>query len=461
MPIRRRAAILGRVAGEIEAASEQLTALCRSEQRTHDVETISAELLPLCAALKFLARRAAKVLQPRRCGIIGRPAWLWGVQSRVVRRPFGKVLVLGAWNYPLLLAGVQVAQALVAGNRVLLKPAPGCEDATACMVDCFYRAGVPHQQLTQIDSSVQAANEAIDNGIDLAVLTGGAATGRKVMAKLSQSLTPSIMELSGCDAVVVLPSADLQRVASAVDFGLNFNGGSTCIGPRRLFVMQSQADTVIETIRRQIADRGPAIVHPAARDHVADTIQAAIDAGAVNTMGNNFDAQRLRQSGQMDCVVLDAVASSDPIANEDLFAPVISVIRIDDVQQAIDAVNRCPFRLAASVFGASAEANVVANQLDAGSVTINDLIAPTADPRLPFGGRGQSGFGTTRGVEGLLAMTTPAVISQRRGSFMPHFDRPSQSQQSLVAGILAMNHARKWSARLAGLRQIMRSVKKE
>ncbi|MGB7343101.1 MAG: aldehyde dehydrogenase family protein [Pirellulaceae bacterium] len=457
---RQRAQVLGQVASEIQSSADELIELCRSDQRTEATETISAELLPLCAALAYLNKNAAKILQPRRCGFIGRPVWLWGVHSRVMRRPFGTVLVLGPWNYPLLLVGTQIAQSLVAGNHVLVKPAEGCEASTAKMVDCFYAAGVPRSHLTLLDSSVAAATDTIGNGVDLVVLTGGAQTGRKVMQQLAQTLTPSIMELSGCDAVVVLPGSDLRRVAKAIDFGLNFNSGATCIGPRRLFVMQESADEVIDAIRLQIADRGDVVVHLAARDHVADEIQAALRNGATNTMGGDFNAQQLRETGKMKPVVLDGVASTDPIASADIFAPVISVIRINEIDQAARAINRCRYRLAASVFGPSAQANAFANQLDVGSVTINDLVAPTADPRLPFGGRGQSGFGVTRGREGLLAMTVPVVVSERRGSFTPHLDRHSESLQNLVSGMLAMLHAAKWSERLSGLRNIIRSVKK-
>ncbi|QDT11792.1 Aldehyde dehydrogenase [Planctomycetes bacterium K23_9] len=452
---------MGRAANEIQLDSSTLVDLCRSDQRVHDLETISAELLPLCAALDFLHKNAAKILRSRACGILGRPSWLWGVRSRVYRRPHGTVLILGPWNYPLFLVGVQTAQALVAGNRVLLKPAPGCEASTTRLAECFFRAGVSREQLTVLDSSVSAATEAIESGVDLVVLTGGVQTGRKVMAQLAQTLTPSIMELSGCDAVIVLPDADLQLVAQSIDFGLNFNGGATCIGPRRLFVLQSMAAPVIEAICDRLADRESVVVHPSARESAAQSIERALAGGACNLIGDGtFDAALLRQSGVMRPVVLDGVASTDDIANADIFAPVISIVRIDYIEQAVAAVNRCDLRLAASVFGPPAIAMQLALQLEVGNVTVNDLIAPTADPRLPFGGRGQSGLGSTRGQEGLLAMTTPLVISQRRGSFTPHLDRPTESQQKLVSGILTMLHAPKWGARLRGLRDIMRSVKK-
>ncbi|MCG8648928.1 MAG: aldehyde dehydrogenase family protein, partial [Pirellulales bacterium] len=379
-PCRLRCKIVASAAAHIAQAGPKLTQLCANEQRTDPVETITAELLPLCAALGRLGRRGAKVLRTRRYGWLGRPAWLWGVRSEIRRDPRGDVLILGVWNYPLLLAGIQAAQALAAGNRVLLKPAPGCESVSAELVACFHQAGVPLEQLVQLESSTQAAVDAIDKGVDLIVLTGAAATGRKVLAQAAQTLTPTIMELSGCDAVVVTPSADLQRTADAIVFGLNFNSGATCIGPRRILIESGQADALIEALGRRLQSLSPVVVHPAARSSVAKAITDAIEAGAVDCF-NRFDADEFHRQGRLAPLILDQVQPDQPIAQADLFAPLCSVIRLEQISDAATIVNGCRYRLAAAVFGAPGPARVIADRLRVGSVTINDLIVPTADPR--------------------------------------------------------------------------------
>ena len=160
---RKRCGIVASVAATIAASADELVRLCASEQRTDAVETIAAELLPLCSALRFIGRRGAKILQSQRYGVIGRPAWLWGVGSTVRRDPYGRVLILGTWNYPLLLSGAQAAQALAAGNRVLLKPAIGSEAVTERMVRAFHDAGIPESYLGQLDSSTESAVAAIDD----------------------------------------------------------------------------------------------------------------------------------------------------------------------------------------------------------------------------------------------------------------------------------------------------------
>ena len=222
-----RCRIVGRAAAEICKISDDLIETCRSDQRTDPVETITGELLPLCGSLRYVKRRGRKILADRRCGALGRPIWLWGAKATISREPFGRVLILGTWNYPILLSGVQMAHALAGGNSVIMKPAVGCEEVSRLLAGCFISAGVPEQQVIVTDSRIEAAETSIRSGVDLIVLTGAAETGRKVLAAAAPHLSASIMELSGCDAAIVLPGANLKRVVESVEFGLKFNSGAT------------------------------------------------------------------------------------------------------------------------------------------------------------------------------------------------------------------------------------------
>ncbi len=454
VPLKQRCRVVASVAAQIADDGATWTRLCESAQRVDPVETITAELLPLCSALKFVGDKGPGLLRTRRLGASGRPAWLWGVRSEVRRDPHGTVLVLGTWNYPLLLAGAQIGQALAAGNSVWFKPAVGCEAISERLVEAFHQSGVPEQALRLLDSSTEAATRAIDAGVDLIVLTGSAGTGRKVLSRAADKITPAIMELSGCDAVVIMPGADLERAAGAIAFGLTLNSGATCIGPRRLVVESGAADALVDKLRKQLQSKSPVQIHPAARAGVGQTIERAIANGAVDCLGH-FSADRLKDEGVMTPLLLDGVKSDDPIASADLFAPVLSVIRVEEIQDAVEIVNQCPYRLAASVFGPRREAEHLAAECQVGSIAINDLIVPTADPRVPFGGRGHSGFGVTRGAEGLLAMTVPVVTAVRCGGLMPHLMPRRMSDAQTLLGLLQLLHGQTLSKRWSGLRQIL------
>jgi len=153
------------------------------------------------------------------------------------------------------------------------------------------------------------------------------------------------------------------------------------------------------------------------------------------------------------------VEAGSEIAAADLFAPVTSVIRLQKIDEAVGIVNECRYRLAASIFGPSGEAQRMADRLKVGCVTMNDLITGTADPRIPFGGRGESGFGVTRGGEGLLSMTTAVTVSHRKGRFAPHLGPRRSTDEARLGGALRWMHGRTLKERLAALKAITRGKK--
>lgn len=437
---RDRCRLIGKVRHAIAGMAQRFNVAARTPQRPDPAETVSAELLPLCDALKFIGRRGSEVLKTRRLGARGRPVWLWGVRSEVRRVPLGEVLVIAPWNYPLLLAGAQVGQALAAGNRVWLKPAPGCERVSQLLHQAFLQTGVPRAAFGLLDSDPAAAEQKIADGMDLVVFTGGTRTGQKVMRQCAETLTPSIMELSGCDAMVIGPKASWKRVAEALHFGLRLNGGATCIGPRRLLVPAAMRDDLLAALRKRFVDEEPVPVHPSAQAAAAKLLRDSVERGAVDAL----TGQRPVFSTTLEKLpptILDGVRPDWPIAAADLFAPVVSILTTESDEEAVRIVNRCPYRLAASVFGDPTWCHGLATQLDVGHVSINDLMFPTVDPRVPFGGCDASGFGVTRGPEGLLAMTRPQVIARHRGRIYLHLKRPHPSDYGSLMKLLQIGHA--------------------
>ncbi|TWU03236.1 aldehyde dehydrogenase family protein [Neorhodopirellula pilleata] len=459
-----RCRIVSAARHEVARHADALVASARSEQRVDDVETIAAEIIPLADALAWIGRCGPATLKSRKVGLRGRPMWMWGVRSVVQRVPWGRVLVLGTWNYPILLSGVQIAQALAAGNSVWFKPAPGSEEVSRTLVRLFHDAGVPESVIQILGSDTQSAIEALSgkNGkIDLVVLTGSAATGRKVMHQAADQVTASIMELSGVDAVVAMPGSDWKRMVDLIRFGLLFNSGATCIGPRRLFYAaddSSANEALTGDLIRKLRQSDCITVHRAARTGVADAIESAIHCGGIDLVGK-FDSERLRSEGEMFPVVMSNVSPNHQIVKTDLFAPVITLMPLDSMDSAVAHINDCPYRLAASVFGPTAAAVELAGRLNVGCITVNDLVAPTADPRLPFGGRGESGFGVTRGPEGLLAMTTPRVIATRSGRWVPHLSPRNDSNTEILTGTLQMMHGRTLRQRFAAFKRLTTAVR--
>ena len=431
--LRTRLAVIAQARRLIAADA---AALAATVQRAV-ADTLVAEVLPLAEAARFLVRRAPALLAPRRLRG-GRPLWLLGVRAELRREPCGAVLILAPGNYPLFLPGAQALQALAAGNAVCVKPAPGCVAPMLALAGLLRRAGLPDGVLQVLDPTAgEAASRA---GFDRIVLTGSAETGARVMAAAAGTLTPTTMELSGSDAVFVLPGADLDLVAACLAYGLRLNGGATCIAPRRVFVPAVLAGALEAKLLALL----PAIPDATVPNAVAARLHGLLDQAVA-------DGARIAAAGNGRPVVVAAARPGMALLQHDVFAPWLALVPVADTAAALAAAADCPYALGASVFGPPAAARELAAQVRAGSVCINDLIVPTADPRLPFGGRGRSGFGSTRGAEGLLEMTVPKAVSIRRGRFRPHLDAATPDAAAQFAAMTALLHGG-WRDRWAALR---------
>jgi acyl-CoA reductase-like NAD-dependent aldehyde dehydrogenase len=451
--IRRFRHLLAEQAGELARASQ-----ANGEERPL-AEVLSAELIPLADACRFLEREAPRLLAPRRLGRAGRPLWLHGVYTEVRREALGVVLVLAPSNYHLFLPGAQTLQALAAGNAVLWKPGRGGLRAAQAIAGLLAAAGLDERLLRVLPESEAAARAALAARPDKVLLTGSAATGGEVLAQAAESLVPVTAELSGCDALFVLPGAsldDLDRVADCIRFGLTLNSGATCIAPRRVLVPLELGPALEERLAARVP-RLPAVALDAATRSLARGLVAgALDDGARLLPGTELP--RAGEAGPFPpLVVLDTSPAMD-LLREDLFAPVVAVVWVLGERDALAVADQCPYALGASIFGPEAAARSLAGRVRAGSVTINDVIVPTADPRVPFGGRDASGFGVTRGAEGLLELTAVKTVAVRRGRWLPHLEERQPEDGELLRGYLAAAHGQGARRRLAGAATLLRAL---
>ena len=462
--IGERTAILAKLRSLIVESRHLIADAIESQSRQDYRETITSELMPLADSAKWLDKAAKRVLAPRYLDGGGSPLWLGRLRSVVHRVPHGLVMIIGTWNYPLFLPGVQILHALTAGNAVVFKPAPGCDRISYLMVSLMIRAGVPEELIVLLDSSVESAKQAIEIGVDKVVMTGSSRSGRTVLHALAERLTPSVMELSGCDAMYVLPGADMHRVCDLLVFGLRLNGGATCMAPRRVFVPKKSAEVFHRLLQQRLEDSRQKswTTHVSTQTYrqLWDGVDDAVGKGARVFSGGSRTSQFPEDSESVACghLVLTDVTPEMQLCSADIFAPLALIIPVDDWSDALRADSRCPYALSASIFGPIEDALRIVRFVSAGFVSINDLIVPTADPRLPFGGRGESGFGVTRGNEGLLEMTFPKVVSTRLGSWLPHAKLPDRSDEELLDGLLQFSHHSLIKVRLQGLLKTIRAA---
>jgi acyl-CoA reductase-like NAD-dependent aldehyde dehydrogenase len=453
-PIAERLAVLKRSRHIFAECISDLCGAISSELARNAADTRVAEILPLLEACRFLEREAARILAPKRLGRKGLPFWLADISSEVHRVPMGSVLVIAPSNYPLFLPGVQVLQALSAGNSVIWKPGRGGRAVALLFVDVMREAGLPAGLLAVTDESIAAAQQAIVAGVDKVFFTGSAASGKALLKQLAETLTPCVAELSGCDAVFVLPSADLSRVVKALAFGMRLNGSATCMAPRRVILVgaDEQRRKTFMGVLLAALDwvKGVSLSENVQRELHILLEDARLYGGQVH--GKVEAAQQT--------IVISEAKPEMLAAQADIFAPVLAIMDARDTQEAIALHETCPYALTASIFGDEEDARGIAAKITAGTVTINDLIVPTVDPRVPFGGRKGSGFGATRGAEGLLEMTAPKTISMQRGKSTRHFDATTADHEELFDGVIAASHRARWRERIAGLKQIVSAARK-
>ncbi len=469
-PLARRLELVRELRRLIAEHAMRLAEASAAARRRPALEALTAEVIPLAEACRFLEREAKTILTPRQLGKRGLPLWLAGLRSEIHREPYGVVLVIGPGNYPLLLSGVQMLQALVAGNAVLLKPGVGGTAAARDLCDLIVQAGFDSQLVAVLPESIIAVHTAILARPDKVLFTGSAVTGENILAQLAPHLIPATMELSGCDAVIIRADADLDLAVKALTFGLTLNGGATCMAPKRVFVSAARATELEGRLAQCFGNSRRQEVHPeirncqrlfasAATKRLSPLLADALARGAHLIAGEIADDGTV-----ITPLVLGGVTPSSQLLREDFFVPILAIVTVADDHEVILRVNDCPFALAASVFSRDeSAARSLASRIRAGVVTINDLILPTADARTPFGGRGRSGFGVTQGAEGLLELTTPKVITISRGKSRPAFEPPQPGDEEMFQSYLQLTHGRglrpRWQALVSLLKNVAHRIK--
>jgi acyl-CoA reductase-like NAD-dependent aldehyde dehydrogenase len=443
-------------------AADDLCAAVHAELGRPAVEVLGSDVLPLADACRFLERDAPALLKPRRVRLRSRPLWLWGQRDTLHRRPHGIVAIIGTWNYPFFLNGVQIVQALTAGNAVIWKPSEVSTYTAQYLQPLLQLAGYPDDLVQTLPATREAGIAVAEADVDHVVFTGSAATGRKLATRLGERLISSTLELSGCDAMFVLADADVDLAARAAWFGSTINRGQTCIAVRRAFVHRTVYPAFIESMRKHLATAGPMRLAIAGQARQAARLVA--DAAA---HGGRVLAPAVATPADDRTVLPQVIADATPgmaVCCEDCFAPLMAVLPFDDVAGALAQNDECHYGLGASVFTRDRRtAAEIAERLRAGMVSVNDVVAPTAHPATPFGGRGLSGWGVTQGPDGLLGMTVPQVVSDCGGSLHLHYNpagEPDGPMGQLLTGFLQWYHAPTVGRRLKGLWRLIRAGRK-
>ena len=452
VPVRTRLRVLRNLRHLLARQAEPIADTFPASLPRSVADTVASEILPLAEGIRFLEQHAQTILKTRSSSSSQGPGWLGRIRLLVSRDPHGVVLIIGPANYPLFLPGIQALQALAAGNAVIWKPGMGGSGVARALADLLTRAGLPDGLLTITDETVDTARSFLSCGVDKVVLTGSEPTGRAVLRSASDTLTPAVVELSGCDAMFVLASADLQRAIDALLFSLRLNGSGTCIASRRIFVHQEIAVRFRHRLLSCLECIPPVAATPRTRALVRSLVEDALQGGA-QLLTPDFESD--------DCigpVCLTAATPEMRVMQEDVFAPIVSLSEFGNEAEMLAAAARCHYALGATVFGEQKAATRFAERIKTGIVVVNDAIAPTADPRIAFGGRARSGFGKSRGTEGLLEMTVSKTVAIQTARRLRHLELPHPKATPILTAFLRLRHGgESWTGKTGALLALART----
>ena len=392
-PHAERAAVLKEAAARLRHGAGDYARLATLEmgkllQEARDEVAISADILD------YYAEHGETLLAER--------AIPWGAGTATLQSlPLGVIFAIEPWNYPYFQVTRVAAPNLMAGNTVIVKPAPGVPQCALAFEQLLLDAGAPAGTYTNLfASNNQAAAVIADRRVRGVALTGSDSTGSVVAAKAGKALKKSTMELGGSDAFIVLDDADLGEAVRLAMLGRMQNTGQACAGAKRFIVHERVVDAFNEAFATEMSKLTPGdpfentttlgpLSSRKALNRVNEQIAAAVARGAELLLGG----QQIDRPGFfLEPTLLTGVERSNPAYSQEFFAPVGMIFAVADEDEAVEVANDSPYGLGGSVITSDIKRGKrIADRLDTGMVYINSTVV--AAPELPFGGVKNSGYG--------------------------------------------------------------------
>lgn len=333
------------------------------------------------------------------------PLFLFPSKSYIVNEPYGLVLIIAPWNYPFQLLMAPLVAAVAAGNVVALKPSEDAHHTAAIMAKIVGEV-FDERYVSVFQGDKEVSEALLKQRFDYIFFTGSPRVGRIVMQAAANHLTPVTLELGGKSPCIVDKSADINIAARRLVWGKLINAGQTCIAPDYLLVDTSVKEPLIKEMIRQVkAFYGEDI--PQSTDYVR-----MVNVRAVERIRSLLEGEKIIFGGQIDVAdkyisptLIDCKSIDSPVMQEEIFGPVLPVIEITSIAEAINLVHSKEKPLALYYFGDKETAQKVIRNTSSGGVCVNDTILHVANQHLPFGGVGESGMGSYHGKAGFDTFT--------------------------------------------------------
>ncbi|AKI99950.1 aldehyde dehydrogenase (NAD+) [Archangium gephyra] len=410
---------------------EALYQAIHADFRKPAAEVETSEMLLVLMELDHAIKHLGKWMKPRK---VGTPMLLAGTRSEVHSEPKGVVLIIAPWNYPFQLTISPLVAAVAAGNCVMVKPSEKTPH-TAAFLSQLIRDVFDPSEVTVVEGGAQESQALLELPFDHFFFTGGPRVGRKVMEAAAKHLAGVTLELGGKSPAVVDEHADVKAAAERITFGKFLNGGQTCVAPDYVLVHASKEEEFLakvrETVERFYGKTEEArkstpdfcrMVDDAQFSRVNGLLERSVASGVRVVTGGVVDAS----SRYIAPTVLADVKPEAPIMEEEIFGPVLPVLRYQQLDEAVRHIRSGTKPLAMYIFSQDKRAvDRLVSETSAGGTCVNTTVVHLTNADLPFGGIGESGVGNYHGEYGFRTFSHErAVLRQGRIAFLQTFFPP-------------------------------------
>ncbi|HUC54423.1 MAG TPA: aldehyde dehydrogenase family protein [Candidatus Cybelea sp.] len=465
--IQDRCAKLRGLRERIMASRHELAEAVVRESGKPRAEALFADIFVALDSAEYWSRNAGSALRLRRVPHHSTAAK--AKRGYLAYDPLGVIAVISSWNYPLAIPLSQIVPAVAAGNAVVLKTSDFTPQCGALIEKLFMDSRFPQSLVTVVQGGGEIGQALIDASPDKVMFTGSVATGRRVAEACAKKLIPSVLELGGKDAMIVLADANLGVASSAAVWGSYTNCGQVCLSVERLFVEQSVAAKFIalsveKTKKLRLGpgsdpatDVGP-LIRPQHVERMCDLVSDAVSRGAKVLCGGK--ARPDLGPNFFEPTVISGADASMKLFQEETFGPILAIQVVKDAKEAVAQANDSPFALAASIWTSDQRRGMaLALELRAGAVMVNDAISYFGIAEAPHGGCGASGWGRTHGQAGLLetVQTKYLDVDGLPGSEKPWWYRYGADLERAADAFLQFEFSGGMGAKLRNARGAMKT----
>ena len=390
--------------------------------RKAPAETELTEIATIIVELKHTLANFEEWMQPQE---VETPLSFFGTSSKLVYEPKGCTLIIAPWNYPFQLALIPLVSAVAAGNTALIKPSEYTPHTSAIIKEVL-KSVFNENEVAVVEGDYTVSQELLRLKFDHIFFTGSPAVGKIVMKAAAEHLASVTLELGGKSPVIVDETANVKRSARRIVWGKFINNGQTCIAPDYLLVHESKYNELIDELKKNIGkfygDSDDAIkqspdycriVNNRHHARIKKLVEDAIEKGANVATGCKIDDSE----NYISPTLLTDVPLESEIMQEEIFGPVLPILKFRDLKEALALVNSKEKPLALYIFsGKQKNIDAVLQNTSAGGTSINETMLHNSQPNLPFGGINNSGIGSAHGIFGFKAFSHErAVLRQHMG----------------------------------------------